>query len=147
MKKTLVLLAVLLCLCGCSSKETTTVCKLDSMGMVDEMEIISTNDKVTNLNETVTLKWTDYEIETDDEKDLLEAALLEAFVALSDVDGVEINSEKTEDALVITINMDIVNGDLEAMASAGILTLEDGAIAISLEKSIEGLTGNGYTCK
>lgn len=147
MKKILVLLAALLCFCGCSAKETTTVCKLDANGMVDEMSIVAENDKVTMLNEKVTLYWEDFEVESDDDKELLEAVMMEAFASLVDVDGIEINSEMTEDALLITIDMDIINGDLDAMANVGVLTLEDGAIAISLEKSIEGLTGNGYTCE
>lgn len=148
MKKILVLLVSLLCFCGCSTKKTTTtVCKLDTMGMLDSMEIISEGDTVTNLKETVTMKWADFEIETEDDKALLETTMMDVFEVLVDIDGIEISSEKTEEALNIIIKMDIVNGDLEAMKEIGVLIFDEGAVSISLEKSIEGLKETGYTCE
>lgn len=148
MKKILVLLVSLLCFCGCSTKKTTTtVCKLDTMGMLDSMEIISEGDTVTNLKETVTMKWADFEIETEDDKALLETTMMDVFEVLVDIDGIEISSEKTEEALNIIIKMDIVNGDLDAMKEIGVLIFDEGAVSISLEKSIEGLKETGYTCE
>lgn len=148
MKKILVLLISLLCFCGCSTKKTTTtVCKLDTMGMLDSMEIISEGDKVTNLIETVTIKWADFEIETEDDKTLLETTMLDFFEVLEDIDGIKISSKKTDEALNITVKMDIVNGDLDAMKEIGILNFDEDTVSISLEKSIEGLKENGYTCE
>lgn len=148
MKKILVLLVSLLCFCGCSTKKTTTtVCKLDTMGMLDSMEIISEGDTVTNLKETVTMKWADFEIETEDDKALLETTMMDVFEVLVDIDGIEISSEKTEEALNIIIKMDVVNGDLEAMKEIGVLIFDEGTVSISLEKSIEGLKETGYTCE
>lgn len=149
MKKLLIVLFIsLFTLSGCTAKENTkTVCSAMVDNMQDTMILNATGDTVTLINEEIRMNWQDYDVVTEEEKEIFESMMLNAFASLKEASGVKLESKREEESLLILIEIDIQNADYSVLNELGMISSESkGAAEISLEDSVAQLTSASYTC-
>lgn len=150
MKKLLIVLFIsLFTLSGCTAKENTkTVCSAMVDNMQDTMILNATGDTVTLINEEIRMKWQDYDVTTEEEKEIFETMMLEAFASFKETEGVKLESKKEEESLLILIEIDTESANYNALKELGLITSENTeATDISLEHSTAQLSSAGYVCE
>lgn len=150
MKKQLTILLIgIILLSGCSKQENKKhVCSAVVDDMQDTMVLTAEGDRVVFINEEIKLNWSDYEIATEEEKDIFESMMLEAFASLKETEGVKLDSRREEESLLILIEIDTQMTDYGTLKEMGMIVSENTEVAeISLEDSIAQLLNAGYECE
>ena len=94
------------------------------------------------------MKWQDYDVTTEEEKEIFETMMLEAFASFKETEGVKLESKKEEESLLILIEIDTESANYNALKELGLITSENTeATDISLEYSTAQLSSAGYVCE
>ena len=145
-----VVLTTMLGACDSSSKneKSTTICTGVIDGFDETMTVKAEGDKLITQKEEITYSYADLGV-TKEQIDM------EAFMQLlmgqifdeTEVKGVKASYESTDEELKIILTIDYTKVDLDVLEEAGII--ESGWLTtkyISLERTVDGLKEQGYTC-
>lgn len=141
MKKLFVLL--LICLCGCSTLEKTTVCKLDSETLKITNTLVSKNDRLLNQTNVNEMDYSQFGFTEETMK-----LTAENYKAVYKNIGVQYTYSIEENILKETVKVDYESTDFEKLASAGLIDITaTNAKIVSLEKTLESYKQQGFTCE
>ncbi len=148
MKRLVCLLMIgMFMICGCAQKveEKKAVCRITNEGISDEMTIEALNDTVMTSKSVMKLPFSLYGLTTDDEKAQFAEQMMAEF---TEVDGIKITSESTNDEFILTLEVDYSVVAFESLLQLGMMSESDMDVEIiSFEKTVEGLKTSGYTCE
>lgn len=136
--------------CGSSSEDekSTTVCSGLVDGVNETMTIKADGDKLVTQKEEITYTFAELGVSKEDlDLDEFMQLLMGQIFDASEVEGIKASYETTDEEVTIILTIDYTKVDLKVLEDAGIV--EAGWLTtkyISLEKTIEGLEGNGYKC-
>lgn len=148
-------LAAMALLGGCSSSETTTTtCTSDEYGVTDVQKITAQDDQVIRLEERLEIDFADLGMTEEDMAAFMAAFTEDDLQALfesempelaEDIEGVTFDYALDGTKAIMTMDVDLENADIGALADMGVLDTDTSNI--SLELSIAGLEEEGYTCQ
>lgn len=140
-------LAAMALLGGCSSSETTTTtCTSDEYGVTDVQKITAQDDQVIRLEiDFADLGMTEEDMAAFTEDDLQALFESEMPELAEDIEGVTFDYALDGTKAIMTMDVDLENADIGALADMGVLDTDTSNI--SLELSIAGLEEEGYTCQ
>lgn len=146
MKKLLALCCVL-CLVGCSNgddkEEIVKVCTLDTEEMHNVATLVGTGDKL--LKQTFENTF-DYTIQEKSEEEIIEAA--ENYKKIMDsINGASYEYSINEKELTEKIIIDFEQTDLSTLMEKGLVTGDENATFVSIQKTIDGLEDMNYKCE
>ena len=142
MKKLLICLCLMIGLVGCSKSETVTVCSISSTGLVMENTIVAQSDKI--VKQTL-VNQIDFEMAAMTKEQVEE--LVQVYVSLYNIEGVEYSYEIEGSILTETIVIDYSKASLEDLQRVELIQNIDDVEYISLEKTIDSLESTGFICK
>lgn len=132
-----------LCLSGCGAKETSRVCKVDELGMTEVMTLKAKGDLVTSTHSLVTLDLSGAGL-TDETQQAEMKTMMEQQYA--DLKGVDAKVDVKDGILTVDVTIDFKKVEADTLVNLGLMD-DASSSKVSLEKSIEGLQGSGYTCE
>lgn len=140
------LMVALLLMSSCAKdEEKKAVCRVSQNGISDEMTLNALNDEVLNSKSVMTVPFSLYELTTEEERAQFTEQMMAGF---SEVEGIKVSSETTEEEFVLTIEVDYTVVALESLLELGLIEESDmDSEMISYEMTIEGLVSMGYTCE
>lgn len=148
MKKLLMsLLIFILFLTGCSSSEvvSTTVCQGKVEGIEDKMSLEAEGDKIITSTEEAILTFIDYNIEDEEERALFIDTVESQFEALSQMEGVSVETEIKDDNVTIRVVFDMSKAAHDTLVAVG-FSSDDQLSYISLKETIDKFEAGGFSC-
>lgn len=128
--------------CGADKQESAT-CKIDQDGVSIEIKIDATNDIISKWTQTSSISTEGVDEATLASLDAVIEATKEIYAAY---DKVDYNMQKTDNALVETITIDMTDSaTIKSLAEAGLLPVEGNAEKLSLKLTLESLKSSGWT--
>lgn len=137
-------LALMLAACGGKSRSVTYTMEQENQGlkMTDTMKLDAKGDLVQRMDETITLDMAAFDEDTQTLMTKSYDALVESYQA---VEGVECTGTVADSVYTIQITIDTTGDAVSELADQGLLKVDGDTNGISLEKTGESLTANGYT--
>ena len=141
-----VLIVALVLMSACAKdEEKKAVCRVSQNGISDEMTLNALNDEVLNSKSIMTVPFSLYELTTEEERAQFTEQMMAGF---SEVEGIKVSSETTEEEFVLTIEVDYTVAALESLLELGLIEESDmDSEMISYEMTVENLVSMGYTCE
>lgn len=135
--------AMVLAFAGCGSAEPQSATLLyEADGVLIEYCLDALGDKCQTLTQTSYIDCADY---TDEEMQLMEDALVEYADIYAQYEGVTYSTETEGTVIKEIIVLDISSAELvQSLSEAGLLPITGSAEYISLKKTVEGLTEQGW---
>lgn len=153
MKKVLSLLilgCITLSMCACGEEKITTAsCKTTEDNMAMTFDLTASNDEINKVKLTIIPDNSIFELESlnildDEQKEQVKSSMLTSLGLDSEsYEGMEIDID-IDDTMVITIDADLETADPETLKKVG---MDFEGADMSLEKAIEDMTAEGFTCK
>ena len=135
---------MLFCLtaCGSSAKDQTVVLTYEQDGVSMEYKMDAKGDVIQTITQTSTIDCSAY---TEDDIALIEASIQEYAAIYEEYDGVDYSSETVDNAIIEIIKLDVSDSALvQSLADAQLLPIEGEGTTLSLEKTVENLTSQGW---
>ncbi len=127
---------------ACGGKEQTKILTLEQNGVTMEYQIEAKGDSIHTITQKSSIDCSGY---TADDIALIEASIAEYAAIYEAYDGVTYSTETTDTTIIETIKLDVSDGDLvQSLSDAGLLPIEGDGTNLSLEKTIENLTAQGW---
>ncbi len=139
----------LIVLGGCSSAETRS-CSYGNEDMTDTFEITASSDRVTHMNETITLDFAAMGATNEDMMEISDEDLETLFVSAmpqlaEEMEGVSVEYEISGTKAVVYVSIDFAKADPKVLYDLGIIDAMESNV--SMEQSVNQLKEKGYECK
>lgn len=127
--------------CG-GGKEQTAVLTLEQNGVTMEYKMDAKGDSIQKITQTSTIDCTGYSAE---DIAMVEASIAEYAAIYEAYEGVTYKTESTDTTFNEIIELDVSDDELvQSLSEAGLLPIEGDGSNLSLEKTIENLTAQGW---
>lgn len=149
MKKLYILLILLITVAGCggkSDKNETKTCSLELSGSSANFTFEATNDKTKTASIDLTFpssSFGSYELAnlTTEQKNTITESITSS-VGIENTEGVEVDSDFSEDSILIQIKISIADSEIDTLTILGLNKLKSG----TLTEQIEYIQSIGGTC-
>jgi uncharacterized lipoprotein YehR (DUF1307 family) len=142
----LVALCMIVGLTACGQKGQTVVYRSEQeengLSMVDTMTLEARGDKVQTITEVIELDMSQFD---EEQQTLLVSAYDELVEQYKSVEGVDCTNTAEDGAYTIHITIDATSDAIAQLAEIGLLEVDGNTEGISLQKTGDSLTANGYT--
>ena len=139
------MLAVILVLsftaCGKSEPQTVTL-HIEDSGVISQYVMEAEGDVVHTIKQTTTMDCTGF---VEEQFAIIDEAVAQYQAIYDAIEGVTYHVEVTETSMVESLTIDATNMDtIKALSDQGLMPVEEGDF-ISLEKTVESMTADGWT--
>lgn len=139
----------LIVLGGCSPAETRS-CSYGNEDMTDTFEITASSDRITHMNETITLDFAAMGATNEDMMEISDEDLETLFVSAmpqlaEEMEGVSVEYEISGTKAVVHVSIDFAKADPKVLYDLGIIDAMESNV--SMEQSVNQLKEKGYECK
>lgn len=138
-----VAILMVLAMTACGSKAQTKVLTLEANGVTMEYKIDADGDTIKKLTQTSSIDGSAY---SEDVLAAIEESMNEYASIYAEYEGVTYKTDLSGTLLVETITIDVSDADLvSSLSDAGLLPIDGDGAKLSLEKTIDSLTAQGWT--
>lgn len=135
-------LLMMVAMTACGSKEQTKFLTFEANGVTMEYKIDAKGDTITKLTQTSSIDGSAY---TEDVLATIVAAMDEYASVYAEYQGVSYITETVGTTINETIIIDVSDAELvSSLSDAGLLPIQGDSSKLSLEKTIDNLTAQGW---
>lgn len=138
-----VAILMVLAMTACGSKSQTKVLTLEADGVTMEYKIDAEGDTIKKLTQTSSIDGSAY---SEDVLAAIEESMNEYASIYAEYEGVTYKTDLEGTVIVETITIDVSDADLvSSLSDAGLLPIDGDGSRLSLEKTVDSLTAQGWT--